>query len=324
MNVPLIASRPTVGIIASYPPPCWDTPPLVLNLANADSGLGAPNETAFHLPTVSLKTSLAARHSTPTPPIQKLAYQHFAGQCVQNNFSKLILRRLSVITDADTSHVKQICLKNTFAALNATDAAASMGWLKTISNGWCTSWRMHETIKLPCVFGCFNENDDVNHYLDCPFLVSTIHEFTQMPLGRNRIYRLALAEPTPQSVIQCAIMYHIYHTAKVGNRETILNGISTRKFSGTVQIARTVAADQASKYSRFFAPTCTEHNTFLHPSRAAPKRNTSDRTAASAPRVSSSRAGPSTFVRAAQANAHNPFLQSTNSSASGRDCRAGG
>ncbi len=74
----------------------------------------------------------------------------------------------------------------------------------------------------------------------------------------------------------------------------------------------------------FFVPAASPnaHNTFLHPNRAAPKRNTSDRRAASAPGVSPSRAGPSTFIRAAQANAHNPFLQSTNSSAHATFVRA--
>ena len=69
---------------------------------------------------------------------------------------------------------------------------------------------MHEVVKLPCIFGCFGMKDDVQHYLSCPFLLSTVHEFTCMPLGSNRIHRLALADPSPQAIIQCAIMHQIY------------------------------------------------------------------------------------------------------------------
>ena len=40
-------------------------------------------------------------------------------------------------------------------------------WLIAIGAGWTTSTRMHETIALPCIFGCIDCLDEFRHYLTC-------------------------------------------------------------------------------------------------------------------------------------------------------------
>ena len=43
----------------------------------------------------------------------------------------------------------------------------ALAWLKTITNGWCTSTRMHEPVHLKCIFGCRDAKDCISHYLKC-------------------------------------------------------------------------------------------------------------------------------------------------------------
>ena len=68
-------------------------------------------------------------------------------------------------------------------ALGRAAPYVAMAVIKTLSNGWTTSVRMHELVPLPCVLGCapsrrvlatrqFNDDgrDDAGHYLTCPRL----------------------------------------------------------------------------------------------------------------------------------------------------------
>ena len=36
--------------------------------------------------------------------------------------------------------------------------------------GWTTSSRMHETVILPCIFGCIDCKDEFRHYMICPII----------------------------------------------------------------------------------------------------------------------------------------------------------
>ena len=45
-----------------------------------------------------------------------------------------------------------------------------MCWLKAIGGAWTTTWRMHEPIKWPCICGCTDFLDEIQHYMLCPIL----------------------------------------------------------------------------------------------------------------------------------------------------------
>ena len=44
--------------------------------------------------------------------------------------------------------------------------------IKTWSNGWATSRRLHETNTFPCLFGCLDSEDDLRHYTHCKILLA--------------------------------------------------------------------------------------------------------------------------------------------------------
>ena len=51
-----------------------------------------------------------------------------------------------------------------------------MCWLKTISNAWHTTTRMHEDVIWPCIFGCNDCVFNLMHYLVCPVLWQIANE----------------------------------------------------------------------------------------------------------------------------------------------------
>ena len=53
-----------------------------------------------------------------------------------------------------------------------------MAILRTWSNGWFTTTRMHESVVLPCIFGC-DANNSLHHYLRCEVLWTLIYSCTK-------------------------------------------------------------------------------------------------------------------------------------------------
>ena len=58
--------------------------------------------------------------------------------------------------------------------LSSLPLSTPMTLIRTWSNGWFTSIRMHESIALPYIFGCDAE-DNLDHYLKCDTLWTLIY-----------------------------------------------------------------------------------------------------------------------------------------------------
>ena len=52
----------------------------------------------------------------------------------------------------------------------STNSFLRMCWLKAIGGAWTTTTRMHELRNWPCVLGCIDCQDEIRHYMQCPFL----------------------------------------------------------------------------------------------------------------------------------------------------------
>ena len=123
-----------------------------------------------------------------------------------------------------------------------------MSFIKTVTNGWHTSSRMHEAICLPCIFGCnaLPDNslasssttplsnsirDETAHYMSCPILAGLL---TQAFGFDNLItlHQLAFGNDKDDhtGVLACATSYHVYHSLKFGNLPLIQKAIETGMF----------------------------------------------------------------------------------------------
>ena len=63
-----------------------------------------------------------------------------------------------------------ISLAASLVQLKRNRVADVMKVLKSWCNGWATSYRYHEDIKLPCLVGCVKCADSMHHYMQCPHL----------------------------------------------------------------------------------------------------------------------------------------------------------
>ena len=88
--------------------------------------------------------------------------------------------------------------------------------IKTLLNGWTTSYRLNEPHKLKCIFGC-QAKDKLRHYLSCHVLWCAIaHTTGQDSLSANvpvRV-RLGLSSPSSNNCLSLALAFRVYHSLR--------------------------------------------------------------------------------------------------------------
>ena len=141
-----------------------------------------------------------------------------------------------------------------------------MLFVKTITNGWHTSSRMHEATCLPCIFGCNSlpnscialastaglcaaPKDETAHYLICPLMIGTIAQacgLNYLPTLQQLFLGNDIHDTT--GVLFCAISYHVYHSLKLGKKNEILSAIESGLFSHIRAIAHSCAKTFLNEY----------------------------------------------------------------------------
>ena len=86
--------------------------------------------------------------------------------------------------------------------------------LKTWTNSWATSHRMHETTWLPCLFGCQEAEDSFNHYVHCPFWFALLIKLHPDSCSTLPLVRLGLISPKLDSLLSVACSFAGYHAMR--------------------------------------------------------------------------------------------------------------
>ena len=85
--------------------------------------------------------------------------------------------------------------------------------INTWCNAWTTSWRMHEEIKYPCIFGCKHPAaDNLIHYVRCPHL----YAFGKFFLGQAphcHVARLGLLPNASEINMHMCCVFSGYHAS---------------------------------------------------------------------------------------------------------------
>ena len=98
------------------------------------------------------------------------------------------------------------------ASFANTNSYLSMCWFKAIGGGWTTSVRMHESVSLPCVFGCLDCFDEYKHYLTCPILWQLAKEALNLMETNLQIgHRLCLTEVNINRIRLLGYCHTLYH-----------------------------------------------------------------------------------------------------------------
>jgi len=106
---------------------------------------------------------------------------------------------------------------------------------RTLVGAWTTSHRMHEATRLPCIFGCSGERDDLSHYLFCSPLwqIAGAALGTEVPLDIPT--RICIHSVSVEHVQLVALVSTVYHYTKTRVRE--LGGFAVVGQRATQQIA---------------------------------------------------------------------------------------
>ncbi len=121
--------------------------------------------------------------------------------------------------------------------------------IKTFTNSWCTSRRLHEGGSSPTIHPCFFcgevRKDDLAHYLECDSLWSTVISAANLGaefLDLDPISRAGLSNPSRASYNLIACAFLVYHAIKLEHLEESLNAIATNDLSHNINLASRIAA----------------------------------------------------------------------------------
>ena len=93
---------------------------------------------------------------------------------------------------------------------------------RTWSNGWTTSYRMHEQYRRPCILGCPDGSDELAHYICCnrfwkalkTALAKAFFPVSSFLASTAVLEKLAIASPSPEHVLHLCSITHAYHVLK--------------------------------------------------------------------------------------------------------------
>ena len=213
----------------------WDTKPCVLHLCNSFHGLG---------PFSCYKQASALVRKAQCDPANKRSIQAIAFSSLQLLSLKkearyfLLFRRTSPLGFSHQYIISRSDVDKAFELAKASSYHDAIAWLKTVTNGWCTSDRMHEHVKLPCIFGCKGAPDNLKHYLECLILWSLIDEAFHGLIHPFPIGRVNYLEPSTDNVILISAAFEVYHALKIGLREIVLSAIQSSRFGEVCRVSR--------------------------------------------------------------------------------------
>ena len=190
----------------------WDSPPIACNLKEAS--LGFPSSAKW---SVGASNAIHAIRKSKSERIkmQKVCYDNLMQARFSNNIHETIERRLN---DLFSPHVvdcvNHISLERCLVTLKESKVSVAIKVLKCWINGWATSYRYHEDKLLPCLLGCHNCKDNLEHYLVCPHLFALvsylIEGVSDIPLIR---WGLEYPSKINHAVVSCVFSgYHAIRT----------------------------------------------------------------------------------------------------------------
>ena len=182
--------------------------------------------------------------------IQAAAYNNIKARVLDSSFHNVVERRIRALSLKVVFPNLEYVLSYLEDGLSecrelhkVCGSALMSSWLKTLANGWCTSGRMHEDIRLPCIFGCQSAPDDFAHYLVCDTLWDMLRKHFREYISHLPQSRLALPFPTPYNVLIVGCAFHTYHALKIGLREVVDEAIQAQHFDSVIRLATESLSD---------------------------------------------------------------------------------
>ena len=146
--------------------------------------------------------------------MQKQVYEELISIKHCNLIHDTIEKRLTKLYQPfDLDFFCSISLTASLRQLKGNRVADVLKVVKTWCNGWATSNRYHEAIRLPCLFGCNHESDAMEHYMQCPHLF-WLWKFMIPSVPCNPLERWGLINSCNDNYQQIAFAHAGYHTVR--------------------------------------------------------------------------------------------------------------
>ena len=105
-------------------------------------------------------------------------------------------------------------ISNFFKFLRHLRKHEVMRIIKTWTNAWATSSRFHEARVLPCLFGCPEGTDRLDHYVMCPNLYAIQITLSRSPVPDSPMKRLGLIHTNHYILLLVACTFAGYHAIR--------------------------------------------------------------------------------------------------------------
>ena len=191
--------------------PLWDSPPIVCNLRDAAGGFEG---TKWAAGVAAGKKALCASKSVNVQ-VQRVFYNKLMEVRFGNRLRVTVERRLTHLFApyfVDFGHL--VVLDRCFRTLKECRVAEACKVLKCWTNGWATSRRYHEDQLLPCLLGCRNDSDCLEHYLLCPHLFGLWRFLSGGLADENPLIRWGLIHPNKLTLHYVACVFSGYHAVR--------------------------------------------------------------------------------------------------------------
>ena len=259
--------------------PCWGSPPIAVNLREAACGLPNCPTWAQGLSDIISKMS---ESNLQKVPIQKLVYKELISNRFSNTLNDTFSRRLtSLFLPYELDFQQAILLERCWGTLKKCRVADAVKVIKTWCNGWATSYRYHEGVLLPCLFGCADCKDELRHYFVCPHLFA-LWTFLADNVSSDPLVRWGLIRPDSDGFLSIVCVFSGYHAIRREfkrkseffiNNQSILTGSQIRVAWTVFAETFVVEAREVTLNCRRFRVTrllsCLNHNS-ENEGRAAP------------------------------------------------------
>ena len=153
-------------------------------------------------------------------PLQREVMRALAGT-LDSNWDSLLVNRLQTLCPGfvfGVEHTKKMW----YIRLSVLSLENRIMALRSLCNGWATSYRYHEDMLLPCLFGCRllgphdmrrrTCNDEMSHYMSCPVLWKIVRSITgqELYVGPDR-----LGVGKKNGIPDIILAHHIYSFRQV-------------------------------------------------------------------------------------------------------------
>ena len=226
-----------------FSPVFWDSQPIACSLARA----------YFDASSLPLPQTFLPPHATAPPPLlplpltlatrpipQSVVSASIRTERYKADWRLLVRVRLRDVFGIDQEFdINEIC-----ATLRAASPHLAMCWIKTVSNAWTTSRRMHEATQKMCFLGCMAP-DDLRHYAVCPSLSILLARALCLPLPSlppSARFLLGISHPPSLHVSPSYLAFTVYHTARARNLFVSPNEVERVIFPIVVAARRRLAA----------------------------------------------------------------------------------